>query len=284
MKFGIDLGHGIGRDRGAVGIIAEETIINQVGELVISKLESLGHTVLRLRPTNATTVNDSLQQRYTKANNNNVDMCVSIHANAGGGVGAEIFTYKAKEVTEARNVLNNLVSLGFKNRGIKDGSGLAMVKRPSATAMLIEICFIDTQNDVDLYNSVGYEKIANAIVKGLTGQTIESTKYKIGWNENSTGWFYAYDGNNCYYNDWKKINGEWYSFDSQGYARKSCWLQDKGVWYYLKDNCVMAHNEWLWIDGECYCFSSQGVLYVDCITPDGYPVDESGAWIITHRE
>lgn len=284
MKFGIDLGHGIGRDRGAVGIIAEETIINQVGGLVISKLELLGHTVLRLRPTSATTVNDSLQQRYTKANNNNVDICVSIHANAGGGIGAEVFTYKAKEVTEARNVLNNLVSLGFKNRGIKDGSGLAMVKRPSATAMLIEICFIDTQNDVSLYNSVGYEKIANAIVKGLTGQTIESTKYKIGWNENSTGWFYAYDGNNCYYNDWKKINGEWYSFDSQGYARKSCWLQDKGVWYYLKDNCIMAHDEWLWIDGECYCFSSKGALYVDCITPDGYPVDESGAWIITHRE
>lgn len=284
MKFGIDLGHGVGQDRGAVGIIAEETIINQVGELVISKLESLGHTVLRLRPISTTTVNNSLQQRYTKANNNNVDMCVSIHANAGGGIGTEVFTYKAKEVTEARNVLNNLVSLGFKNRGIKDGSGLAMVKRPSATAMLIEICFIDTQNDVSLYNSVGYEKIANAIVKGLTGQTIESTKYKIGWNENSTGWFYAYDGNNCYYNDWKKINGEWYSFDSQGYARKSCWLQDKGVWYYLKDNCIMAHDEWLWIDGECYCFSSKGALYVNCITPDGYPVDESGAWIITHRE
>ena len=38
MKFGIDLGHGVGKDRGAVGVIAEENIINTIGILVISKL------------------------------------------------------------------------------------------------------------------------------------------------------------------------------------------------------------------------------------------------------
>ena len=172
MKFGIDLGHGIGQDRGAVGKIAEETIINAVGSLVISKLKELGHSVVELRPVSATSVSDSLEQRYNKADYYNVDMVVSIHANAGGGKGTEVFTYKAKEVTQARAVLNNLVALGFSNRGIKDGSGLAMVKRPKATAMLIEVCFVDTQLDVDLYNSLGAEKIANAIVNGLTGQSI----------------------------------------------------------------------------------------------------------------
>lgn len=170
MKFGIDLGHGVGQDRGAVGKIAEETIINAVGSLVISKLKVLGHSVVELRPVSATSVNNSLEQRYNKADYYNVDMVVSIHANAGGGKGTEVFTYKAKEVTQARAVLNNLVALGFSNRGIKDGSGLAMVKRPKATAMLIEVCFVDTQSDVDIYNSLGAEKIANSIVNGLTGQ------------------------------------------------------------------------------------------------------------------
>lgn len=172
MKFGIDLGHGIGQDRGAVGKIAEETIINAVGSLVISKLKELGHSVVELRPVSTTSVSDSLEQRYNKADYYNVDMVVSIHANAGGGKGTEVFTYKGKEVTRARAVLNNLVALGFTNRGIKDGSGLAMVKRPKATAMLIEVCFVDTQSDVNLYNSIGAEKIANAIVNGLTGQSI----------------------------------------------------------------------------------------------------------------
>lgn len=175
--FGIDLGHGVGSDRGAVGNIAEETIINEVGTKVISKLKSLGHTVIELRPSSASSVSDSLSQRYTKANNNGVDMCVSIHANAGGGIGTEVFTYNAKEVPQARNVLNNIVALGFRNRGIKDGSGLAMVKRPSATAMLIEVCFVDS-SDSSLYNSIGAEKIANAIVSGLTGQTVSSSSDK----------------------------------------------------------------------------------------------------------
>lgn len=83
MKIGIDLGHGVNPDIGAEGNINEETIINEVGEKVISKLELLGHTVVRLRPNSATSVSNSLNQRYTKANNNNVDICVSIHANAG---------------------------------------------------------------------------------------------------------------------------------------------------------------------------------------------------------
>ena len=178
MKFGIDLGHGVGPDRGAIGVIAEETIINTVGNLVISKLKALGHTVVELRPTTANSVNDSLEQRYNKADYYNVDMVVSIHANAGKGKGTEVYTYKAKEVSQARAVLNNLVALGFNNRGIKDGSNLAMVKRPQAIAMLIEVCFVDNQSDVSLYNSIGIERIANAIVSGLTGQTVSTDNKK----------------------------------------------------------------------------------------------------------
>lgn len=104
---------------------------------------------------------------------------------------------------------------------------------------------------------------------------------KLGWNENSTGWWYCTDIANGYYykSIWKLINNEWYSFDDQGYARASKWIQDKGKWYYLRENCVMAKSCWLWLDGECYCFAADGSLYVNCTTPDGYKVDENGAWI-----
>jgi len=54
-----------------------------------------------------------------------------------------VFTYGGKEVPEARAVLNNIVALGFTNRGIKDGSNLYVVKHPSAVSMLIEVCFVD---------------------------------------------------------------------------------------------------------------------------------------------
>lgn len=171
MKIAIDLGHGVGQDRGASSkYIDEETIIDNVGGLVINKLKALGHTVIEVRPSSATSVSNSLVQRVQKANNNNVDLFVSIHANAGGGKGTEVYTYQGKEVKEARNVLNNICSLGFTNRGIK-GSNLFVINHTTATAMLIEICFIDAQSDVDLYKSVGNEKIADSIVRGLVGTT-----------------------------------------------------------------------------------------------------------------
>lgn len=171
-KIGLDLGHGVGSDRGANGCIAEEEIINSVGGLVINKLRALGHEVIECRPSSVSSVSDSLSQRVNKANNNNVDLFVSIHANAGGGVGTEVFTYNGNRFDKAVNVLNNIVALGFKNRGIKPSNNVAyVVNHTNAKAMLIEVCFVDTQSDVNLYRSIGAEKIADAIVKGLVGQT-----------------------------------------------------------------------------------------------------------------
>lgn len=52
-----------------------------------------------------------------------------------------------------------------------------------------------------------------------------------------------------------------------------------GTWRYVKEDESYAAGEWLWIDGQCYCFDESGWLYMGCITPDGYYVDHSGAWI-----
>jgi hypothetical protein len=287
MKFAIDLGHGVGPDRGAVGNIAEETIINSVGELIIEKLIQLGHEVIRLRPQNASSVNDSLYQRYNKADINNVDMCVSLHANAGGGIGSEVFTYGAKEIPEARAVLNNLVSLGFRNRGIKDGSNLAMVKRPKSTAMLIEICFVDS-SDSYLYNSIGEEVISTEIVEGLTGQTLESKKGE--WILDSRGWWYKHSDGSYTSNDWEKINNEWYLFDTEGYmlygwqysnganwyylgdendgSMKTGWILTEGKWYYMNSDGAMQIG-WLKIDNEWYYFNPDGSMATGWIKDQG---------------
>ena len=101
-----------------------------------------------------------------------------------------------------------------------------------------------------------------------------------GWNKNETGWWYCTNVEEGYYykDVWRLIDGEFYSFDSDGYARQTTWLQDGGKWYYLKDSCKMAKSEWLWINGECYCFDEHGTLYMNCITPDGYTTDSTGAW------
>ena len=239
MRFGIDLGHECYPDTGAAGIVTEESIIDNVGSKVIQKLRNLGHTVIELRPSSASSVGNSLWQRYTKSDNYSCDLCVSIHANCGGGHGVEVFTYKARQDSRAVRVLNGIAAIGFRNRGIKDGINLAMVRRPAAVAMLIEICFCDSQSDVNLYQN-NVEQIANAIVTGLTGQ---NAGYKIGWNKDENGWWYATDATHYIQDKWEMIDGRWYHFNNGGYCSTG-WLCDSsdGGWYYL--NPYPSSSKW----------------------------------------
>ena len=188
MKIGIDLGHGVGQDRGAVSkYITEEEIINLVGNEVIKKLRANGHEVVMCRPSRATSVANSLSQRVNIANSKQCNLYVSIHANCGGGHGSEIFTYNSKHFPECERVLNNLCSLGFTNRGIKNGCNLYVIKHTKMTAMLIEICFIDSLQDVQKFKNLGHAKIADAIVRGIIGNvktshTVGCFKVKVNCN------------------------------------------------------------------------------------------------------
>ncbi|CAM2939002.1 N-acetylmuramoyl-L-alanine amidase [Hathewaya histolytica] len=182
MKIGIDTGHTLtGADTGAQGNgLREEVLTREVGKYVISKLKALGHTVMECALDNADTLGQSLAHRYNTANDNNVDLFVSIHFNCFNSCayGTEVFTWKGNKTSRADAVLKNLVSLGFVNRGIKDGSKLAVIKNTKAESMLIEVCFIDNVTDIARYKNYGPEKIADAIVKGLVGESIGTSTQK----------------------------------------------------------------------------------------------------------
>jgi N-acetylmuramoyl-L-alanine amidase len=49
-------------------------------------------------------------------------------------------------------------------------------------------------------------------------------EWKNGWNKNEVGWWYCLSvENKSYYTSkdgWQEIDGEWYIFDSRGYALK----------------------------------------------------------------
>ncbi|WP_434296480.1 N-acetylmuramoyl-L-alanine amidase [Clostridium sporogenes] len=185
MKIGIDCGHTLSSaDYGAVGIKAESNLTREVGTRVISKLQALGHTVIKCYKDTCNSLNDSLSYRTNTANNNNIDLYVSIHFNAFNGIayGTEVLTYGGKSFTEASRVLNNICALGYTNRGIKDGSSLYVLKHTKAKAMLIECCFCDNSGDMSRYNA---ENMANAIVKGLVGKTTITTQNKPTSNNNS---------------------------------------------------------------------------------------------------
>lgn len=168
MKFGIDIGHNCPPDSGANGIKSEDKLTMELGNKIIAKLESLGHTVISCKPNSASTVNQSLGSRCEKANNNRVDFFVSIHFNAFNeqANGTEVFAISDAGRKVAQRVLDEIVKLGFFNRGVKSGSHLYVLRRTNMPGILIEGCFIDSAKDMQLYDS---EAMANAIVAGLTG-------------------------------------------------------------------------------------------------------------------
>ncbi|MBG1261069.1 N-acetylmuramoyl-L-alanine amidase [Nostoc commune] len=169
MKFGIDSGHNCPPDTGARGIKFEDNLTLDVANRVIAKLRALGNEVVVCKPSSASTVRDSLSKRCSTANASRVDIFVSIHFNAFNrqANGTEVFATSDTGRKIAKPVLDEIVKLGFFNRGVKSGSHLYVLKNTDMPAILVEGCFIDSQKDMNLYNP---EAMANAIVKGLTGK------------------------------------------------------------------------------------------------------------------
>ncbi len=169
MKYGIDIGHNCPPDTGAKGIRQEDGLTMEVGTKVISKLKSLGHQVIDCKPNRASSEGDSLRQRCSIANANKVDTFVSIHFNSFNkqANGTEVFATSDTGRSIAKRILDQIVKLGYFNRGVKDGSHLYVVSNTNAPAVLVECSFCDAKVDMDRYNA---EAIATAIVKGLTGQ------------------------------------------------------------------------------------------------------------------
>lgn len=56
-------------------------------------------------------------------------------------------------------------------------------------------------------------------------------------------------------------------------------------WWYDNEDSTYASNGWYWLDGnndgisECYYFDNNGWLLTNTTTPDGYTVNEDGAWV-----
>ena len=177
MVITFNMGHTLsGAGTGAAGILSETGKNREIGNEVIRLLRSKGHTVINCTVDNS---NNDLAAIVALANAQASNLFVSLHLNAGGGRGTETFVYNeafaGKEANRAvaKTVNDKIVaSCGFANRGVKE-ENFYVLRNTVSPAILIEVCFVDSQEDADKLNC---SKVAQAIAEGITGQSFGGTE------------------------------------------------------------------------------------------------------------
>ncbi|MDE6363823.1 MAG: N-acetylmuramoyl-L-alanine amidase, partial [Lachnospiraceae bacterium] len=175
MVVGVNCGHTIeGAGCGAVGFLNESEYTRKVGVALMEILKNGGVSVIDCTIDRAVSQAAYLKAVVDFATNEKLDFFVSIHFNASVGhmaKGVEVYTYKGRKYQDALDICGNLSQLGFENRGVRDGSGLYVIRKTTAKAILIEVCFCDNVEDVQVYHQAGGEAvIAEAIYKGIHNQ------------------------------------------------------------------------------------------------------------------
>lgn len=175
MKVNVNGGH-TKYVKGAVGYLDEYVEDRKIIERLIPELRARGCAVTN-SSSEERTVEDDLRYQVRNANASGAELAVSIHLNAGGGTGTECYYFggDAYGYQVAADMSKRVAkALGLPDRGAKDGSGLYWVRNTSMTAVLLEVCFVDSQKDAAAYNACSWDSLIGAIADAITGNSGET--------------------------------------------------------------------------------------------------------------
>ena len=150
-KVALDPGHG-GYDSGAVKYVTEKAVNLVMGLACRDYLQAHGVEVLMSRTTDT---DNSLTAFCVKANDWGADLAVSIHNNAGGGDGFEVYHHYGGGTgkTLAANIEAEVKKIGQNSRGLKtkknaDGQDyFGFIRLTTMPAVICEGAFVDTKAD-----------------------------------------------------------------------------------------------------------------------------------------
>lgn len=168
-KVALDAGHG-GNDPGAVfnGRREKDDVLRlamEVGRI----LENSGVDVFYVRDDD---IYETPFKKATDANNSGADLFVSLHRNSSetpnqySGVETLVFEQGGTRSRLAKNINAELSQAGFQNLGITERPNLVVLKRTQMPAALVEVGFINNENDNRTFDQ-NFNAIAQGIADGI---------------------------------------------------------------------------------------------------------------------
>ena len=192
-KVYIDPGHG-GSDPGAVKYIVERDVNLVMALACRDYLNATGVSTKMSRTSNST--DTSINSMAREANSWGADLVISIHNNAGGGDGFEVYhtVGGGRGKTLAQNIEAEVKKIGQNSRGLKtrrdtDGTDYyGMIRLTNAPAVICEGVFVDNATDVQIADTEAEQKAfgyayARGILKTLG---IADKGYEIGASGSAT--------------------------------------------------------------------------------------------------
>ena len=176
MKVFLNPGHKVGLDSGAVnptnGKTEAETVL-KIGGLVADYLATAGIDC-ELLQSNSLAGEDEDRNNPSicrTANESGADIFVSLHCNAANGraQGTETLVYsEGGSATGLANAIQKRIveSLDMVDRGIKSRPDLAVLRHTTMPAVLVELAFIDNDEDCQKLIKNEYE-FARAVAAGI---------------------------------------------------------------------------------------------------------------------
>ena len=169
MKIGLRGGHSP-NCIGSVGLVNEYEQMQIFYKYVRDILVEHGHIVIDCN-SDAPSQNTELREGAIKANNNNVDLFISLHMNAslnhnGYGTECHVASLSSKSVPYAKRICSNFELLGFFNRGIRISSFYEM-RNVAAPNIIFELCFCDNKKDINIYNKYSWEELASSFCNAI---------------------------------------------------------------------------------------------------------------------
>jgi N-acetylmuramoyl-L-alanine amidase len=171
MRIVISSGHAK-HCRGASGIIDEVDEARRVVNAVADLLKNAGVTVHVFHDDVSDDQSENLNTIVAFHNNRERDLDISVHFNAykdtNGPMGTEcLFVTQEELASEVATAIAHVS--GLKNRGPKERDDLFFLNNTDEPAILIEVCFVDSLADTDLYER-NFSEICEAIAETVSGE------------------------------------------------------------------------------------------------------------------